>query len=312
MNVESILRNKGGAVATVAPNKTIREATALLRRERIGALVVSSDGAKVDGILSERDIVHGLADRGAPLLDATVERVDDAARLHLHAARQRRRSDGDDDRAAHPAHSRGEGRHSRRHCQHRRRGEASARRDRVRGELAAQFHRRRLIARGKRPGLEARLEMRRGFRLLFVVLARGGRACAPPLTFEQVATTLPPVAGRGADLRLPRLSTMRARPGRACSSTAPMSARSARAMSSARRSRPGPTTSPSRARGSTPTRTRSSLPRAGRPSTPRSKRCAASILPPTARRRSPPTSSCSSIPTRRGARWRGAGIRRSA
>jgi CBS domain-containing protein len=72
VNVESILRNKGGAVATIAPDKTIRDAAALLRRERIGALVVSGDAAKVDGILSERDIVHGLADRGAPLLDATV------------------------------------------------------------------------------------------------------------------------------------------------------------------------------------------------------------------------------------------------
>src|SRR5690348_7096587 len=73
MNVETILRNKGGAVATIAPQATIRDATALLRRERIGALVVSSGGNKVEGILSERDIVHGLADRGAALLDMAVE-----------------------------------------------------------------------------------------------------------------------------------------------------------------------------------------------------------------------------------------------
>jgi CBS domain-containing protein len=75
MNVETILRSKGVAVATVAPRATIRDAAGLLRRERIGALVVSGDGTKVDGILSERDIVHGLADRGAPLLDATVEEM---------------------------------------------------------------------------------------------------------------------------------------------------------------------------------------------------------------------------------------------
>ena len=74
MNVETILRSKGGAVTTVAPRATIRDAVALLRRERIGALVVSG-GARVEGILSERDIVHGLADRGAPLLDATVEEL---------------------------------------------------------------------------------------------------------------------------------------------------------------------------------------------------------------------------------------------
>jgi len=73
MNVETILRNKGGAVATIAPHATIRDAAALLRRERIGALVVSNGGNKVEGILSERDIVHGLADRGATLLDMTVD-----------------------------------------------------------------------------------------------------------------------------------------------------------------------------------------------------------------------------------------------
>jgi len=73
MNVETILRSKGGAVATIAPRATIRDAAALLKRERIGALVVSSDGTKVEGILSERDIVHGLADRGTALLDMTVD-----------------------------------------------------------------------------------------------------------------------------------------------------------------------------------------------------------------------------------------------
>jgi CBS domain-containing protein len=73
MNVETILRNKGGAVATIAPHATIRDAAAVLRRERIGALVVSNGGTKVEGILSERDIVHGLADRGAALLDIRVD-----------------------------------------------------------------------------------------------------------------------------------------------------------------------------------------------------------------------------------------------
>jgi CBS domain-containing protein len=73
MNVEAILRNKGGAVATVAPHASIAEAAAMLRREGIGALVVSRDGSAVDGIISERDIVHGLAGLGAGLLDTEVE-----------------------------------------------------------------------------------------------------------------------------------------------------------------------------------------------------------------------------------------------
>jgi CBS domain-containing protein len=73
MNVEAILRSKGGAVATVAPHAKIAEAAAMLRREGIGALVVSRDGSAVDGIISERDIVHALAGLGAGLLDTKVE-----------------------------------------------------------------------------------------------------------------------------------------------------------------------------------------------------------------------------------------------
>jgi CBS domain-containing protein len=75
MNVETILRDKGRSVTTIAPDASIGEAVALLRRVGIGALVVSRDDVGVEGILSERDIVHGLADRGAALLDFRVEQL---------------------------------------------------------------------------------------------------------------------------------------------------------------------------------------------------------------------------------------------
>jgi CBS domain-containing protein len=68
MNVETILRGKGRSVVTIAPAATIDEAAALMTGRGIGALVVSEDGATVAGILSERDIVHGLVERGARLL----------------------------------------------------------------------------------------------------------------------------------------------------------------------------------------------------------------------------------------------------
>lgn len=75
MNVETILKTKGAAVVTIAPSATISEAVALLSRKRIGALVVSTDGREPLGILSERDIVHGLGQRGASLLDAKVDEL---------------------------------------------------------------------------------------------------------------------------------------------------------------------------------------------------------------------------------------------
>lgn len=61
MLVDQILDAKGRDVATVAPDATIAEAVAALDAHNVGALVVSADGTAVDGILSERDIVRGLA-----------------------------------------------------------------------------------------------------------------------------------------------------------------------------------------------------------------------------------------------------------
>src|SRR5260370_35437790 len=72
MNVETILRAKGSAVATIRPDETVGAAVKELISRNVGALVVSEDGETVDGIISERDIVHGLADHGAALLALNV------------------------------------------------------------------------------------------------------------------------------------------------------------------------------------------------------------------------------------------------
>lgn len=74
MRVKLILKDKGTAVETVRPDATIAEVVDQLKSKRIGVLVVSADGRSVDGIISERDVVTGLAEHGASLLD---RRVDD-------------------------------------------------------------------------------------------------------------------------------------------------------------------------------------------------------------------------------------------
>lgn len=61
MQVSSILTVKGADVATITPASTIGDAVAALHHHRIGALVVSPDGRRVVGIVSERDIVRRLA-----------------------------------------------------------------------------------------------------------------------------------------------------------------------------------------------------------------------------------------------------------
>ena len=75
MNVETILQNKGRAVATIRPEDTVGAAVDALISGNIGALVASEDGAAVDGIISERDIVHALAQHGSGLLALTVAEV---------------------------------------------------------------------------------------------------------------------------------------------------------------------------------------------------------------------------------------------
>ncbi|MGB3736241.1 MAG: CBS domain-containing protein [Ilumatobacter sp.] len=72
MNVQSILSAKGSDVVTIAPSATLAEATALLRERGFGALVASTDGSSIDGIISERDIVRALATEGTSTLERDV------------------------------------------------------------------------------------------------------------------------------------------------------------------------------------------------------------------------------------------------
>ena len=75
MRVNDILRKKGTAVATIDPDATVAEAVDVLHRRRIGALVVSSDGHAIEGILSERDVVGALAELGVTVLTAPVRQI---------------------------------------------------------------------------------------------------------------------------------------------------------------------------------------------------------------------------------------------
>jgi len=72
MNVQSIIAHKGDAVATIPQTATLDEATSMLSRRRIGALVVSGDGRAINGIISERDIVRQVASGGLAALTASV------------------------------------------------------------------------------------------------------------------------------------------------------------------------------------------------------------------------------------------------
>ncbi len=68
MQISQLLRHKGREVATIAASESVRTALGLLAEKGIGALVVSSDGRHVEGIVSERDVARGLHEHGAGLL----------------------------------------------------------------------------------------------------------------------------------------------------------------------------------------------------------------------------------------------------
>lgn len=75
MDVAGLLRSKGNEVVSVRPDDTIATAVRILGEKNFGALVVSADGASVDGIVSERDIVRHLDKVGAELLDKSVSTI---------------------------------------------------------------------------------------------------------------------------------------------------------------------------------------------------------------------------------------------
>ncbi len=75
MKVDGILNAKGRQVETIRPETTVAVAVNRLSALRIGALVVSADGKTVAGMISERDVVRGLARHGERLLDLDVAQV---------------------------------------------------------------------------------------------------------------------------------------------------------------------------------------------------------------------------------------------
>jgi CBS domain-containing protein len=72
MQVKNILRIKGREVVTIQGDATLSEAARLLARKRIGALVVRDRDGALAGILSERDIVHAVAEASVAALAQAV------------------------------------------------------------------------------------------------------------------------------------------------------------------------------------------------------------------------------------------------
>jgi CBS domain-containing protein len=72
VTVGSVLDDKGRKLYSVTPAATVAEAAAMLSEHRIGSVLVLAPDQSIAGVLSERDIVRGLAQRGADIMNEPV------------------------------------------------------------------------------------------------------------------------------------------------------------------------------------------------------------------------------------------------
>jgi CBS domain-containing protein len=75
MTVNDILRHKGSHVITIEPTATLAAAVRMLVQHRIGALLVTGAEHRIVGIISERDVVRVLEEKGPAVLAAPVAEV---------------------------------------------------------------------------------------------------------------------------------------------------------------------------------------------------------------------------------------------
>ena len=75
VKVGDVLTHKGSEVVTATPDQTVASITRVLAQKRIGAAPVTDGQGRLIGIISERDIVRGMSEYGAPVLTFPVARL---------------------------------------------------------------------------------------------------------------------------------------------------------------------------------------------------------------------------------------------
>lgn len=73
LTLRQIVEDNGDRVITVSPTACVSDVLEILELENVGALIVSRNGKKIDGIISERDIVRGLRCYGEEVLERNVD-----------------------------------------------------------------------------------------------------------------------------------------------------------------------------------------------------------------------------------------------
>ena len=75
MRISEVLAGKSiPGVITIKPDASVRDLLSLLAEHNVGAVIVSTDGTEVGGMVSERDVVRRLNDDDA-ILDGPVSAI---------------------------------------------------------------------------------------------------------------------------------------------------------------------------------------------------------------------------------------------
>jgi CBS domain-containing protein len=75
VTAKTLLDDKGSRVLSVLPDTTVADASELLSEHRIGAVPALNADGSIAGMVSERDIVRGLSEHGAALLQRPVGEI---------------------------------------------------------------------------------------------------------------------------------------------------------------------------------------------------------------------------------------------
>lgn len=71
LKIRDLLKVKGNQVWSITPETSVLEALQLMTEKQVGALLVL-DGEKIAGIISERDFVHGVAEKERCIVNTTI------------------------------------------------------------------------------------------------------------------------------------------------------------------------------------------------------------------------------------------------
>lgn len=73
--VSSVLEHKGHRIVTVAPHQTVASVARVLTQNRIGAAPVMDEENRLVGIISERDVIHGISEHGDAVMAMPVDQL---------------------------------------------------------------------------------------------------------------------------------------------------------------------------------------------------------------------------------------------